>query len=467
MNLHQSKLYFEDIDRTLRHVVGMEKLFGKSVLITGATGTIGSFVADTLIRFNHQNAAKLKIYLAGRDLEKLRMRFEECENIDFLIYDMESPIKFEVSVDYIIHAAGNAHPAAFNGDPVGTIIGNVESTFALLEYLKKHCGKRLLYVSSGEVYGQGDVSISAFKEEYAGYVNALSPRSCYPLSKRTTENLCVSYWKQYGGETVIVRPCHTYGPCMTTTDNRAHVQFFHNALDGEDILLKSAGRQMRSYNYVADCVGLDLDNLLRDSESIEENEFIKEIKEIKNSTLFLYIGVLEERRNILFLLEVFQKVSKQIENSKLIIIGKGKQNYVAMCKEKLIELGLENDVIYREKLEQKYMPAIYQASDAFLLPTRYEIFGMVLLEAMYYGLPVFTTYNGGSSTLINNENGIIIENTDCNEWSEKIVKVLSDKKECDAIGEKAHRTVEKNYTWDALANKFLSVYEKRLRNTNE
>ena len=214
-------------------------------------------------------------------------------------------------------------------------------------------------------------------------------------------------------------------------------------------------------------VGLDLDNLLRDSESIEENEFIKEIKEIKNSTLFLYIGVLEERRNILFLLEVFQKVSKQIENSKLIIIGKGKQNYVAMCKEKLIELGLENDVIYREKLEQKYMPAIYQASDAFLLPTRYEIFGMVLLEAMYYGMPVFTTYNGGSSTLINNENGIIIENTDCNEWSEKIVKVLSDKKECDAIGEKAHRTVEKNYTWDALANKFLSVYEKRLRNTNE
>lgn len=214
-------------------------------------------------------------------------------------------------------------------------------------------------------------------------------------------------------------------------------------------------------------VGLDLDNLLRDSESIEENEFIKEIKEIKNSTLFLYIGVLEERRNILFLLEVFQKVSKQIENSKLIIIGKGKQNYVAMCKEKLIELGLENDVIYREKLEQKYMPAIYQASDAFSLPTRYEIFGMVLLEAMYYGLPVFTTYNGGSSTLINNENGIIIENTDCNEWSEKIVKVLSDKKECDAIGEKAHRTVEKNYTWDALANKFLSVYEKRLRNTNE
>lgn len=55
-------------------------------------------------------------------------------------------------------------------------------------------------------------------------------------------------------ETVIVRTSHTYGPFMTATDNRAHVQFFKNALAGEDIVLKSAGSQMRSYNYVGDCV---------------------------------------------------------------------------------------------------------------------------------------------------------------------------------------------------------------------
>lgn len=253
MNLHQSKLYFEDIDRTLSHIVGIEKLFGKSIVITGATGTIGSFVADALIRLNKKNTAGIQIYLAGRNMEKLNNQFEGCDNISFLQYDMSSPIGFDVPVDYIIHAAGNAHPAAFNASPVGTIIGNIESTFKLLEYLRKHHGKRLLYVSSGEVYGQGDISVDSFEEEYVGYVDILSPRSCYPLSKRTTENLCESYWKQYGIETVIVRPCHTYGPCMTTTDNRAHVQFFRNALAGESIELKSAGNQMRSYNYVGDC----------------------------------------------------------------------------------------------------------------------------------------------------------------------------------------------------------------------
>lgn len=263
MNLHQSKLYFEDIDRALDHVVDMEALRNKSILVTGATGTIGSFVADALIRYSQKNNADTVIYLGGRNAEKLRHQFGIQKNVDFLQYDMNAPIGFNVHVDYIIHAAGNAHPAAFNGNPVGTTMGNIESTFRLLEYLRLHEGKRLLYVSSGEVYGQGDVSLDSFDELYSGYLDVLSPRSCYPLSKRMTENLCSSYWKQYGVESVIVRPCHTYGPYVTETDNRAHAQFFRNALDGENIILKSAGTQMRSYNYVADCAAALLSVLIQ------------------------------------------------------------------------------------------------------------------------------------------------------------------------------------------------------------
>lgn len=208
--------------KVLDHVVGMEALRNKSILVTGATGTIGSFVADALIRYSQKNNADTVIYLGGRNAEKLRHQFGIQKNVDFLQYDMNAPIGFNVHVDYIIHAAGNAHPAAFNGNPVGTTMGNIESTFRLLEYLRLHEGKRLLYVSSGEVYGQGDVSLDSFDELYSGYLDVLSPRSCYPLSKRMTENLCSSYWKQYGVESVIVRPCHTYGPYMTETDNRAH-----------------------------------------------------------------------------------------------------------------------------------------------------------------------------------------------------------------------------------------------------
>ena len=254
MNLRQSKLYTEDLETTLAHAVDIEKLYGKKVLITGATGTIGSFAADALIHLNQKVKANIRVLLAGRSVEKLQNQFGNHDNVKYLSYDLNAPIEFDEAIDYVIHAAGNAHPAAFNGDPVGTIVGNIDSTHQLLEYMKNHGGKRCLYVSSGEVYGQGDISLDAFDETYSGYLDILSARSCYPLSKRMTENLCVSYWKQYDIESVIVRPCHTYGPFMTPSDNRAHTQFLHNALSGEDVVMKSAGTQMRSYNYVADCV---------------------------------------------------------------------------------------------------------------------------------------------------------------------------------------------------------------------
>ena len=261
--MNQSAFPLVDVDKALEHVVGVERLCNKSVLITGATGTIGSFAADALIRINYKKNANNRIYLGGRNIEKLRHQFGKQKNVFFLQYDMDTQIQFDVSVDYVIHAAGNAHPAAFNSNPVGTIMGNIGSTFRLLEHLRKYGGKRLIYISSGEIYGQGDVSLDAFDESYLGFVDVLSPRSCYPLSKRMAENLCSSYWKQYGIESVIVRPCHTYGPCMTETDNRAHAQFFHNAIKGENIVLKSSGIQMRSYNYVADCVSALLSVLVQ------------------------------------------------------------------------------------------------------------------------------------------------------------------------------------------------------------
>ena len=168
MDLHQSRLYTEDLETTLTHVIDVEKLYEKKVLITGATGTIGSFAADALIHLNQKKKADMRILLAGRSVEKLQNQFGSHDNVKCLSYDLNAPIDFDEDVDYVIHAAGNAHPAAFNGDPVGTIVGNIDSTYRLLEYVRNHDGKRLLYVSSGEVYGQGDISLDAFDETYSG-----------------------------------------------------------------------------------------------------------------------------------------------------------------------------------------------------------------------------------------------------------------------------------------------------------
>lgn len=257
MNLYKSKTYLSDLRTTAEHIVNREELFNKKILVTGATGTIGSYVVDTLLSMNELENAGIFIFAAGRNIERLKDRFSNAPAsgfLNFVTYDATKPIGFSFQVDYVIHAAGNAYPGAFNSDPVGTIVGNVNGTAELLKYTKEHGGRRFLYVSSGEVYGQGDLSLDSFKETYGGYVDPTSPRSCYPNSKRAAETLCSSFTQEYGLETVIVRPCHTYGPGITPRDNRANAEFLMNGLNHENIVMKSAGSQMRSYNYIGDCV---------------------------------------------------------------------------------------------------------------------------------------------------------------------------------------------------------------------
>ena len=280
IDLYLSKTYIEDLVSTAQDVTDIKSLCGSSILITGCTGTIGSWLADTLILYNELNAADMKIILAGRNIKRMKAHFEKCPTTppDYVYYDLGEAPEWDFPVDYIIHAAGNAHPAAFNGDPCGTITGNILGTWNLLKYGLDHGCKRFLYISTGEVYGQGDLSLESFEETNGGYVDSTSPRSSYPNSKRAAETLCASFTAQYGMETVIVRPSHTYGPCITPTDSRANVQFLKNGFDGTDIVMKSAGTQERSYTYVADCASAALTVLLKGKKGNAYNSAVPEAR---------------------------------------------------------------------------------------------------------------------------------------------------------------------------------------------
>ena len=256
MNILISKTYIEDIENVCKFNLPWQKLDGKTVLITGATGLICSCVAD-IILFKNKFGANIKLILAGRDREKTVARFKpfaESKDYIFTYFDAISgtmpDIKF--NVNYIIHGASNAHPAKFSEQPVETMLANLIGTNALLKMAVKNNFDRFLYISSSEVYGKKQGSEPYSETDY-GYVDILNPRACYPSSKRTAETLCAAYSSEYGVDCVTVRPGHIYGPTMTENDSRASAQFVRNAVNGENIVMKGTGTQLRSYCYVTDC----------------------------------------------------------------------------------------------------------------------------------------------------------------------------------------------------------------------
>lgn len=204
-------------------------------------------------------------------------------------------------------------------------------------------------------------------------------------------------------------------------------------------------------------VGIDTQMLSNEKNECSEPLFLKMCND--NKVRLLYIGRLEERRNIPFVFDIFSEILRKSVNATLYVIGAGENDYVEKCWDYATELGIQEKIVYQEKIEQKYLSDIYKLTDFFLLPTEYEIFGMVLLEAMYYKTVVLTTYNGGSSTLIENDrNGYILENKQASEWAEVVAEITSEK--MNVVKQAAHETIANYYTWDKLVDLFEECYNK-------
>ncbi len=252
----KNKTYIKDLSELAELPVPWHEIKNKSILITGATGLIGSFLTDVLMYRNEKYGDNIKVITLGRNEDNARKRFEkhfQNELFLFLKQDISEPIRVSCAIDFVVHGASNATPLAYFSDPTGTMITNFLGMYNLLRYARSSNVKRTLYISSGEVYGENDSKASLSEDDY-GYVDITTPRSCYPSSKRATETLCASFISQYNLDIVIARPCHVYGATFTKSDNRAYAQFFRRAISNHDITLKSMGLQRRSYCYVSDAV---------------------------------------------------------------------------------------------------------------------------------------------------------------------------------------------------------------------
>jgi len=245
----------EDLQRIVSAGVPWERLFGKTVLITGGNGFVPAYMLEALLYLNETANAGIQVIALVRNREKAMRRlghFVGRSDLAMVVQDVRETYRGPEKVDFLVHAASQASPKFFATDPVGTFEANVIGTRNILEVAKKAKSEGFLFFSSGEVYGKRANSAVPATESAYGYLDPLNLRSCYAEGKRAGETLCASWHAQYGVGAKIVRISHTYGPGMDLNDGRVFADFVADIVAGRNIEMKSDGSTRRPFCYLAD-----------------------------------------------------------------------------------------------------------------------------------------------------------------------------------------------------------------------
>lgn len=174
---------------------------------------------------------------------------------------------------------------------------------------------------------------------------------------------------------------------------------------------------------------------------------------IENKKVLLYIGNFEARRNVYFLIDVLKKLP-----SEYVLIMAGKGVLFDDVKKKIERDQLQERCLLLGSLSQNELPSLYRESDLFLLATNYEIYGMVILESMYFGTPVLTTISAGSQMLIDDDvDGFLQNELDASLWTKKI-NTIFEQNRIEVAGVKAKEKIEHQFLWNKTVDGFIEMY---------
>lgn len=220
-------------------------------------------------------------------------------------------------------------------------------------------------------------------------------------------------------------------------------------------------------------VGVGLDTERFDNEHNIKPETQKIVNYMTENRCILYVGALSDRKNYPFMLKLYENILKKDSTIKFVMIGKSKIDAISKLFGKKdndyattflnrMPQHVKAGIYHVDGIDNSQLKYIYPLAKTFVLPSKLEIFGMVLPEAMYCGAPVVTSKNGGSTTLIEGQNtGVIVPNFSVDEWTSAIITLMNNPDQTKLMCRNAHEIIKNKYTWDAIAKRMIDEIEKR------
>ena len=253
MNDNSYNIFTEDIRLIVDDLSSFfDELEGKTVLIAGGKGFLGTYFVNVLNHINEILSTPMKIVIIDNLITSKNKKNNTSHNVTLLKQDISESFDFPDELHYIIHAASIASPPTYREFPIKTVDVNYQGTRNLLEIARKKKIKSMLFLSSSEIYG--DPEVIPTPESYQGKVSCTGPRACYDESKRLAETVSTLYFQQYKVPVKIARPFNVYGPYLSLNDGRVIPDFMKNAIEKSEILIHSDGSPTRSFCYVSDAI---------------------------------------------------------------------------------------------------------------------------------------------------------------------------------------------------------------------
>ena len=286
--------YAAELDKTIEHSIGIERLNGAKILVVGATGTIGSWIAATFLRYNDTSNAGIMV--SGTSRTPLLQDFSGRNDFIWLKYDLLSDIGFSDDFDYIIHAAGNAYPAMFYEKPVETSVGTVVGTDRLLAYGMKHVGP-----------ARKALAIPTFFNLLGPLVNPCRPKnSLHGTANQSQLRLYTNIHQKIGDNYGVITSYDGYDEISLTSGFKINTRYFEKVYTPLEMGLK--------YVKPSDIYGGETaEEAMRIFDNVLENKSTEAQKNVILANAACGISLMEEELTIS---ETIQKARESLESGR-------------------------------------------------------------------------------------------------------------------------------------------------------